>query len=184
MIDKNRLEEKCSTWNIALTGTQLDQLDAFAEILVEYNQKVNLTAITDPEGIEDKHFLDSLLFAAQPEVAGKMVDVGAGAGFPGIVTKIYKPELEMTLMEPTGKRVEFLKYACDQLGLTGVEFAKERAEEAARTERLLRYVQRQEHGGVCELDVLCGAAAFRHLRRFDFYGTEEDGKNKVTVNVG
>ena len=97
MIDKNRLEEKCSTWNIALTGTQLDQLDAFAEILVEYNQKVNLTAITDPEGIEDKHFLDSLLFAAQPEVAGKMVDVGAGAGFPGIVTKIYKPELELTL---------------------------------------------------------------------------------------
>ena len=132
MIDKNRLEQKCSTWNIALTGTQLDQLDAFAEILVEYNQKVNLTAITDPEGIEDKHFLDSLLFASQPEVAGKMVDVGAGAGFPGIVTKIFKPELELTLMEPTGKRVEFLKYACAQLGLTGVEFAKERAEEAAR----------------------------------------------------
>ncbi len=124
MIDKSRLEQKCSTWNITLTGTQLDQLDAFAQILVEYNQKVNLTAITDPEGIEDKHFLDSLLFASQPEVAGKMVDVGAGAGFPGIVTKIYKPELELTLMEPTGKRVEFLKYACGQLGLTGVEFAK------------------------------------------------------------
>ena len=132
MIDKSRLEQKCSTWNIALTGTQLDQLDAFAEILVEYNQKVNLTAITDPEGIEDKHFLDSLLFASQPEVAGKMVDVGAGAGFPGIVTKIFKPELELTLMEPTGKRVDFLKYVCAELGLTGVEFAKERAEEAAR----------------------------------------------------
>ena len=132
MIDKSRLEQKCSTWNITLTGTQLDQLDAFAQILVEYNQKVNLTAITDPEGIEDKHFLDSLLFASQPEVAGKMVDVGAGAGFPGIVTKIYKPELGLTLMEPTGKRMEFLKYACGQLGLTGVEFAKERAEEAAR----------------------------------------------------
>ena len=70
MIDKNRLEQKCSTWNIALTGTQLDQLDAFAEILVEYNQKVNLTAITD-RSIEDKHFLDSLLFASQPEVAGR-----------------------------------------------------------------------------------------------------------------
>ena len=119
MIDKQRLEEKCSTWNIALTGTQLDQLDAFAQILVDYNQKVNLTAITDPEGIEDKHFLDSLLFASQPEVAGRMVDVGAGAGFPGIVTKIFKPELELTLMEPTGKRVDFLKYACAQLGLTG-----------------------------------------------------------------
>ena len=80
MIDKQRLAEKCSTWNIALTGTQLDQLDAFAEILVDYNQKVNLTAITDPEGIEDKHFLDSLLFASQPEVAGRMVD---GRRLPG-----------------------------------------------------------------------------------------------------
>ena len=132
MIDKNRLAEKCSTWNIALTGCQLDQLDQYAELLVSYNQKVNLTAITDPEGIEDKHFLDSLLFACQPEVAGRMVDVGAGAGFPGIVTKIYKPELALTLMEPTGKRVEFLRYVCGQLGLEGVEFAKERAEEAAR----------------------------------------------------
>ena len=61
-----------------------------------------------------------------------MVDVGTGAGFPGIVAKIYKPDLQLTLMEPTGKRVDFLKYACAELGLTGVEFAKERAEEAAR----------------------------------------------------
>ena len=132
MIDKQRLAEKCSTWNITLTETQLDQLDAYAEFLVAYNEKVNLTAITDPEGIEDKHFLDSLLFALQPEVAGRMVDVGAGAGFPGIVTKIYKPDLQLTLMEPTGKRVTFLQEACARLGLTGVEFTKERAEEAAR----------------------------------------------------
>ena len=103
MIDKNRLAEKCSTWNISLSPAQLDQLDHYAEILVSYNEKVNLTAITSPEGIEDRHFTDSLLFAAQ-----------------------------LTLMEPTGKRVEFLKYACAELGLTGVEFAKERAEEAAR----------------------------------------------------
>ena len=132
MIDKNRLSEKCSTWNIALTGTQLDLLDKYAELLVSYNEKVNLTAITSPEGIEDRHFADSLLFAAQPEVQGKLVDVGTGAGFPGIVAKIYKPDLELTLMEPTGKRVDFLRYACTELGLTGVEFAKERAEEAAR----------------------------------------------------
>jgi len=132
MIDKQRLAQKCSTWNIALTEEQLAKLDAFAELLVDYNKKVNLTAITDAEGIEDKHFVDSLLFASQPEVAGRMVDVGAGAGFPGIVTKIFKPDLALTLMEPTGKRVEFLKYACAELGLEGVEFAKERAEEAAR----------------------------------------------------
>lgn len=132
MIDKNRLEAKCAALGIALTGPMLDALDQYAEILVEYNQKVNLTAITDPEGIEDKHFADSLLLANLPETAGKLVDVGTGAGFPGVVAKIFKPELKLTLMEPTGKRVEFLKYVCAQLGLSGVEFAKERAEEAAR----------------------------------------------------
>ena len=132
MIDKNRLQAKCSTWNIPLTGAQLDLLDRYAELLVSYNEKVNLTDITSPEGIEDRHFADSLLFAAQPEVSGRLVDVGTGAGFPGIVAKIYKPDLELTLMEPTGKRVDFLRYACAELGLTGVEFAKERAEEAAR----------------------------------------------------
>lgn len=132
MIDKNRLEAKCAALGIALTGPMLDALDQYAEILVEYNQKVNLTAITDPEGIEDKHFADSLLLANLPETSGKLVDVGTGAGFPGVVAKIFKPELQLTLMEPTGKRVEFLKYVCAQLGLSGVEFAKERAEEAAR----------------------------------------------------
>ena len=109
MIDKNRLQAKCSTWNIPLTGAQLDLLDRYAELLVGYNEKVNLTAITSPEGIEDRHFADSLLFAAQPEVSGRLVDVGTGAGFPGIVAKIYKPDLELTLMEPTGKRVDFLR---------------------------------------------------------------------------
>ena len=120
MIDKERLAQKCSTWNIVLSGAQLDLLDRYAEILVDYNQKVNLTAITSP------------LFAAQPEVTGKLVDVGTGAGFPGVVAKIFKPDLQLTLMEPTGKRVDFLKYLCGELGLAGVEFAKERAEEAAR----------------------------------------------------
>ena len=69
MIDKERLAQKCSTWNIALSPAQLDLLDRYAELLVDYNRKVNLTAITTPEGIEDRHFADSLLFAAQPEVA-------------------------------------------------------------------------------------------------------------------
>ena len=117
---------------ITLSEQQKTQFLQYYELLVEWNSFMNLTAITEFDQVITKHFLDSLLFASQPEVAGRMVDVGAGAGFPGIVTKIFKPELELTLMEPTGKRVDFLKYACAQLGLTGVEFAKERAEEAAR----------------------------------------------------
>ena len=130
MIDKQRLLQKAENYKIDISHC-IDALAIYAEILVEYNKKVNLTAITDAQGIEDKHFIDSLLFANQPEVMGKFVDVGTGAGFPGIVAKLYKPDLELTLMEPTGKRIDFLKYVCENLHIKA-EFAKERAEEAAR----------------------------------------------------
>lgn len=130
MIDAQRLTEKAARYGIDVAPIA-DRLKRYAEILVEYNQKVNLTAITDAEGIEDKHFIDSLLLADCPEVRGKMVDVGTGAGFPGVVAKLYKPELSLTLLEPTGKRVDFLRYACGTLGVEA-EFLKERAEEAAR----------------------------------------------------
>ena len=131
MIDRIRFVQTLKKYDIELTETQLEQLDKYAEILVDYNEKVNLTAITDPQGIEEKHFLDSLLFAKNPLVKGKVADVGTGAGFPGIVTKIYKPEIDLTLIEPTGKRCTFLQYALDTLGLEG-SVVKERAEEAAR----------------------------------------------------
>ena len=130
MIDTERLIRKAAAYGIDAAPVA-QKLDEYAALLVEYNQKVNLTAITDAEGIEDRHFIDSLLPAARPEVRGRMVDVGTGAGFPGIVAKLFKPELQLTLMEPTGKRVDFLKYACGALGVEA-EFAKERAEEAAR----------------------------------------------------
>lgn len=130
MIDKNRLATKCSTWNIELTGAQLDLLDKYAELLVSYNEKVNLTAITSPEGIEDRHFADSLLFAAQPEVKGKMVDVGTGAGFPGLPLKIAQPDISLTLLDSLDKRVRFLGDVCAATGLTDVTCLHTRAEEA------------------------------------------------------
>ena len=110
MIDTERLIRKAAAYGIDAAPV-VRKLDEYAALLVEYNQKVNLTAITDAEGIEDRHFIDSLLLAARPEVCGRMVDVGTGAGFPGIVAKLFRPELDLTLMEPTGKRVDFLKYA-------------------------------------------------------------------------
>lgn len=130
MIEPQRLIQKAAGYGIDAAPI-VESLARYASMLVSYNEKVNLTAITDAEGIENKHFIDSLLLADCPEVRGKMVDVGTGAGFPGIVTKLYKPEMELTLLEPTGKRVDFLRYACAQLGIEA-EFAKERAEEAAR----------------------------------------------------
>ncbi len=130
MIEAKRLIEKAAAYGIDAAPIA-PALEVYAQCLVEYNQKVNLTAITDPQGIEDRHFIDSLLFACQPEVSGRVVDVGTGAGFPGVVAKLFRPEICLTLMEPTGKRVEFLRFLCAQLGLEA-EFAKERAEEAAR----------------------------------------------------
>lgn len=132
MIDKQRLIEKGARYQMDLTSCA-PQLELYAKLLVDYNEKVNLTAITDPEGIEDRHFIDSLLLAHQPEVAGSLVDVGTGAGFPGVVAKLYKPELSLSLMEPTGKRLDFLRFLCKELGIQA-EFIKERGEEAARKE--------------------------------------------------
>jgi len=131
MINKERFLNTLKQYDIEISNLQFEQLDKYAEILVEYNEKVNLTAITDPEGIENKHFLDSLLFAKNPLVKGKVLDVGTGAGFPGIVTKIFKPEVELTMIEPTGKRCTFLQYALDTIGIKA-NVVKERAEEAAR----------------------------------------------------
>ncbi|MEG1863491.1 MAG: RsmG family class I SAM-dependent methyltransferase, partial [Oscillospiraceae bacterium] len=113
MIDRGRFIANLANYNIVLSEIQLDQLELYAKILVEYNEKVNLTAITDPLGIENKHFLDSLLFAKDTRVEGSVIDVGTGAGFPGIVAKIYKPNIKLTLLEPTGKRCTFLQYALD-----------------------------------------------------------------------
>ena len=135
MIDKERLAQKCSTWNIVLSGAQLDLLDRYAEILVDYNQKVNLTAITSPEGIEDRHFADSLLFAAQPEVQGKLVDVGTGAGFPGMPLRILEDDFDLTLLDSLGKRVHWLQEVCDELQLKRVACVHARAEEFAMQHR-------------------------------------------------
>jgi len=131
MIDQARLATAAAAHGIALSDAQLAQLDRYAEILVATNAQFNLTAITDPEGIENKHFLDSLLLAAQPELTGSLVDVGSGAGFPGVVAGLYRPALRLTLLEPTGKRLEFLRSLCGELGVRA-DFLKERAEEAAR----------------------------------------------------
>lgn len=152
MIDVQRLIQKAAAYGIDAAPVA-QALDTYAEILVEYNKKVNLTAITQPEEIEDKHFIDSLLLADCPEARGALVDVGTGAGFPGIVAKLYRPALALTLMEPTGKRVDFLRFACETLGIQA-EFTKERAEEAAR-KRWRETFDTATARAVAALPVLC-----------------------------
>ncbi len=153
MIDLKRLSEMAASYEIELNEGQLRMFDRYADFLLAYNQKVNLTAITAPAEVEVKHFLDCLLLAKQPEAAGMIADVGSGAGFPGMVLKIYCADNEITLLEPTGKRVNFLNELARVLALN-VEVAQQRAEEAARKQWRARF-DLVTARAVAALPVLC-----------------------------
>lgn len=115
----------------------MDKLfDLYLSELVEWNGKFNLTAITEPEAIKEKHFADSLLLLEHlPLTNESVVDVGAGAGFPGIPLKIACPGIKLTLLEATKKKVGFLDHLVKTLGLVGAEAVWARAEDYAGTHR-------------------------------------------------
>lgn len=125
ILDKN---------GIAYDETVLNRLDKYAEMLVLWNEKINLTAITDPEGIVIKHFLDCALllkYVELPEDAS-VIDVGTGAGFPGVVLKIFRPDIKLTLLDGLNKRLVFLNEVLAELGLEA-RTVHLRAEEAGKT---------------------------------------------------
>lgn len=117
---------------ITVTDQQLAQFDYYYHFLVETNEQVNLTAITDREEVYLKHFYDSILGAiAQPKLqteAWTLCDIGAGAGFPSLPLKILFPQLKVTIVDSLNKRIKFLQDLCDQLGLTEVTLVHDRAE--------------------------------------------------------
>ena len=115
-----------------LTDAQIMQLEKYAELLVDWNEKINLTAITDTQGIAVKHFLDSMSAFETGYVKGKVIDVGTGAGFPGLVLKIANPEISLTLLDSLNKRITFLQNVCEDLNINGVEFVHARAEDGAK----------------------------------------------------
>ena len=117
---------------VPLSNVQAEQLERYAELLKEWNEKINLTAITAPDEIAVKHFLDSLTPLLTGYVQGKVIDVGTGAGFPGLVLKIAKPEISLVLLDSLNKRINFLKEVAQNLSLDNIEFVHSRAEDAAR----------------------------------------------------
>ena len=120
-----------------LTELQKEQVGKLEPLYKEWNEKINLTAIKDPEGILYKHFYDCLLFFKQVSLptGASLVNVGTGAGFPGLVFKIARPDLRMTLIEPTEKRCRFLEEVIAQLKLSQVQVVNARAEEYAAAHR-------------------------------------------------
>lgn len=133
MIDKNRLCSLAKENGIILDDTALDRFDKYAELLVEWNGKMNLTAITEPEEIEVKHFLDCLMLPKyfNLDYIQTVIDVGAGAGFPSMPLLIYKLDLCLTMMDAINKRLTFLDTAVHALGLEA-QLIHERAEVAGQ----------------------------------------------------
>lgn len=124
------LKNEALKYNIELSDEKLNKFSLYAKLLVEWNEKINLTAITDEEGITIKHFLDSLsVFQVIPDDAKTVIDVGTGAGFPGIPMKIADENLKVTLLDSLAKRVNFLNDVISTLSLKGIEAFHGRAED-------------------------------------------------------
>jgi 16S rRNA (guanine527-N7)-methyltransferase len=130
------LEEGARRWGLDLTSDMLAAFQTYYEELIVWNERANLTAITDYQEVQIKHFLDSLscllVLAGSPIDRWRHLDIGAGAGFPGLPLKIARPQMELVLLEAKKKRVRFLQHLVEKLELPGVAIIKGRAEELGR----------------------------------------------------
>ncbi len=136
-MKNNVLELINKKLGINLNEKAISRFETYMEMLIEWNKKINLTAIVNPDEIEIKHFYDSLLAYVylNPQESLKLIDIGTGAGFPGIPIKIANPSLELTLLDSLNKRLLFLKELLQNLELDA-EILHLRAEEGARQENL------------------------------------------------
>jgi len=133
------------------------QLARYGEMLLEKNQVMNLTAITDPEKVAQLHMLDcaALLNCTQFEGGKTLIDVGTGAGFPGLPLKILVPSLDVTLLDSLNKRVDWLNQVCDSLGLEGVTAIHARAEDQAQVKGFRDHFDFAAARAVADLRLLC-----------------------------
>ena len=141
---------------LLISEEQYRKFDIYAETLVDFNTKINLTAITDAEGIEIKHFLDSIysLKFFDLKQGSKVIDVGTGAGFPGIPLKIMRNDINLTLLDSLNKRINFLNEVSDKLNLNA-ECIHARAEEGGRKKELREQFDIATARAVAALPVLC-----------------------------
>ena len=152
---KEILKSATADFKIQLNDLQLTQLEKYFELLVEWNKKINLTAITDVEGVAIKHFADSLTLFNYVDVPenSRVIDVGTGAGFPGIVLKIARPDIELTLLDSLNKRLVFLDNILTEIGLSA-QLIHSRAEDGGQNIDLRESYDFVVSRAVAQLNVL------------------------------
>ena len=134
MTDRERLKKYAPEYYAGVDENTLETLARYGDAVLEKNEVMNLTAITEPEAFVDKHLLDSMRCAALAEVAGEVCDVGSGAGFPSAVTAALKPDVNMTMVDATAKKLSFVKQTCAELGIKATTLHA-RAEELGRAQK-------------------------------------------------
>ena len=141
---------------LSVSSQQLDRFEKLAELLVEQNKTMNLTAITDPDGIAVKHFADSIsvLSAVEFKSGAKVLDVGTGAGFPGIPLLIMRPDIDLTMLDSTAKKLKYVANTVDSLGLNA-NVLHSRAEEAAQKPEYRENFDIVCSRAVAALNILC-----------------------------
>lgn len=149
-------DEAASRFHLSLSPIQIEQFEAYLALLLAWNERLNLTAVRDPQAIVIRHFLDSLSCAVVTgDLNGRsLIDVGSGAGFPGLPLKILYPELRLTLTDSVAKKTTFLEAVISQLGLTAVVVLAERAETLGQQPAHRQQYEWAAARGVAELRVL------------------------------
>lgn len=154
-FDREFLKINAKKAGFLLNEENLNLFETYYTELVEYNNKVNLTAITDPEGVAITHFVDSLtLLNADLPQDIRLADIGAGAGFPSVPVKIFRPDIDVTLIDSLNKRIVFLEYLREKLGIS-YNAIHARAEEAGRKEDLRESFDVVCARGVAKIYLLC-----------------------------
>jgi 16S rRNA (guanine527-N7)-methyltransferase len=153
-----QLKQVAAGWGIHLTTEQLEAFQRYYEELVTWNRRMNLTAITDYEEVQIRHFADSLAVLLALEEAGKskcrLIDIGTGAGFPGLPLKLARPHWHVTLVESTRKKTTFLRHLVEALDLDDVEVVPARAEEVGQDPRYREQFDLATARAVADLAVL------------------------------
>lgn len=155
-IDREYLKEEAAQLGFVLDDAVLSSFNLYAEQLLEWNQKINLTAITEPKEIVIKHFLDSLLLlkAVNPKEGVALIDIGAGAGFPSLPCKLYRPDLKLLMLDSLNKRINFLNELIIELGVHA-DCLHGRAEELANKKEYREQFEIATARAVTRLRELC-----------------------------